>query len=261
MIHPGLVSVTFRQLTPRQIIDLVQQTRLECIEWGGDIHVPHGDVHKARQVGEMTKAAGLRVSSYGSYYRVWPREPVPFDLVLETAVALGAPVIRVWAGKLGSAQAGEDHWKHVIRESREIARKADQEGIGVAFEYHPNTLTDTQTSALRLLREADHPNLFSYWQAPVNETHSECLAGINSILPWLWNLHVYAWKAAPPGQEQASRLALVEAERAWIDYFQCAAATGQEHDALLEFVKDDSPELFLQDADELLRLLKIFENG
>jgi hypothetical protein len=44
MIQTGLVSITFRQLSPPAIIDLVRQAGLEGIEWGGDVHVPHGDL-------------------------------------------------------------------------------------------------------------------------------------------------------------------------------------------------------------------------
>jgi 3-dehydroshikimate dehydratase len=44
MIHPGLVSVTFRKLTPVEVAGLVKKGGLKSIEWGGDIHVPHGDL-------------------------------------------------------------------------------------------------------------------------------------------------------------------------------------------------------------------------
>ena len=42
MIYPGLVSVTFRKLSPEEIVQLVVSSGLKGIEWGGDIHLPHG---------------------------------------------------------------------------------------------------------------------------------------------------------------------------------------------------------------------------
>jgi hypothetical protein len=66
----GLVSITYRKLTPAEIIPLVRDAGLSCIEWGSDIHVPQTDLANARRVGEMTREAGLTVSSYGSYYRL-----------------------------------------------------------------------------------------------------------------------------------------------------------------------------------------------
>ncbi|HNC24059.1 MAG TPA: sugar phosphate isomerase/epimerase, partial [Opitutaceae bacterium] len=100
MIHPGLVSVTFRALTPTQIVALVRQAGLRGIEWGGDIHVPHGNLARAREVREMTQEAGLSVAAYGSYYRAAQSEAdgLAFEHVRATAVELGAPTIRVWAG-------------------------------------------------------------------------------------------------------------------------------------------------------------------
>jgi len=70
MIFPGLVSITFRKLSPEQIIELVRKAGLSGIEWGGDIHVPHGDIARAKEVKSMTKEAGLRVAVYGSYYHL-----------------------------------------------------------------------------------------------------------------------------------------------------------------------------------------------
>ncbi len=65
MFLPGLVSITFRQLTAAEIIALMTQAGLAAIEWGGDIHVPHGDEAQARAVARMGADAGLHVAAYG----------------------------------------------------------------------------------------------------------------------------------------------------------------------------------------------------
>src|SRR5262245_16795172 len=100
---PGLVSVTFRQLGPGEIIALAVEHGMRAIEWGGDVHVPVGDLVVAREVGRWCVDAGIIVEAYGSYYRGIG----DFAPVLETALALGAPRIRVWAGELGSAEEGD----------------------------------------------------------------------------------------------------------------------------------------------------------
>jgi len=71
----GLVSVSFRQLAPAAIIDLCLQTGLSSIEWGGDIHVPHGEESTASEVGAMTRSAGLSVAAY--YVALTLRPPRP----------------------------------------------------------------------------------------------------------------------------------------------------------------------------------------
>src|SRR3954469_7051647 len=106
-LRTGLVSVTFRPLSPQHVVELVRQAKLDAIEWGGDIHVPHGDVAAAREVWTMTLDAGLAVAAYGSYYRAGVSETdgLPFARVLETAVQLAAPTIRVWAGSKASGES------------------------------------------------------------------------------------------------------------------------------------------------------------
>ncbi|NBB78352.1 MAG: sugar phosphate isomerase/epimerase, partial [Verrucomicrobia bacterium] len=84
MLHTGLCSVTFRKHATDELIDLARKGGIEGIEWGGDVHVPPGDLENARAVGEKTAAAGLSVCSYGSYYRCDEESGSPAE-VLETA--------------------------------------------------------------------------------------------------------------------------------------------------------------------------------
>lgn len=250
MLHSGLVSVTFRALAPEEIVRLVQEAGLKGIEWGGDIHVPHGDLQRAREVHKMTVEAGLRVASYGSYYRVGHGEPVPFERVLETALALQAPTVRVWAGKHGSAEADAAYREQVAEDSRRIAELAAQAGVMVAYEFHGKTLTDTAASARALLEQVAHKNLRTYWQPAVGMAVEEALAGLEAILPWLANVHVFHW-----GGSAAERLPLAQGEEAWTRYLGRVAMAGGEHWALLEFVREDAPHAFLEDARVLKSLL------
>ena len=50
----GMTSVTFRKKTVEQIIAIAVKANLKGIEWGSDVHVPVGNIDRARQVGEMT---------------------------------------------------------------------------------------------------------------------------------------------------------------------------------------------------------------
>jgi hypothetical protein len=129
-ILPGLVSVTFRKLTPPQIVELVSLGRLVGVEWGGDVHVPHGDLARGEEVGRMTRDAGLAVAAYGSYFEVGESEAegLSFASVLETALALGAPLIRVWAGRSGPAQTDATTRQRIIADSQRITRTSPRYG-------------------------------------------------------------------------------------------------------------------------------------
>ncbi|WP_127588405.1 sugar phosphate isomerase/epimerase family protein [Paenibacillus koleovorans] len=246
MLYTGLLSVTFRKLSAEQIVSLVVEAGLDGIEWGGDIHVPPGDVETAKAVRVMTEQAGLKVAAYGSYYRVGTGQS--FEDVLSSASALGAPVIRVWAGNKGSAAADEAWWDAVVEDTRAIGERAAQAGIRIAFEFHQNTLTDELDATLRLLKAADHPNVYSYWQA-LRPFESGAYAGeLEALTPWLTNVHVYYIS-------YGTRHSLEEGESVW-DRYLAALPSGEDRYVMLEFVKDDAPEQFLQDAATLKRIVK-----
>jgi sugar phosphate isomerase/epimerase len=245
MIRGGLVSVTFRSLSPGEIVDLVAQAGLTGIEWGGDVHVPHGDMACAREVYQRTVDAGLTVCSYGSYYRAGTGEPPAFEAVVESALALHAPLVRVWAGRRGAADADAACWEAVVEDSRRILALARQAGLGVAYEYHNNTLTDTNVSALCLLSEvalegpSDDPNtgLSSYWQPLDGMDEPTRLEGLRAVLPWLSHVHVQ-----PDGRP------LAESADAWRDRLEIVRGSGRDHYALIEYFRYDGPKAFLRDA-------------
>ena len=247
MIRTGLVSVTFRPHTPQEIIQWTVEAGLDAIEWGGDIHVPHGNVERAREVGDRTRSAGLQVSSYGSYYRLNGGDP--FEPVLETAQALGAPSIRVWAGNRGTQDADEAWREAVAEDARRIAALAEACRIRIDLEYHGGTLTDTADSAKRLMEQACHANLRLYWQPAWDQDPGRGLADLRLLSSYLGHFHVFHWT-------QAKRRPLAEGEADWRCYLNYAASLGGERYAMLEFVEDDRPEHFLRDAKVLKRLVR-----
>lgn len=98
VFRPGLCTVTFRQLSPEDVVALAAECGIVGIEWAGDVHVPHGQIDVARRVRSLTEEAGLSVVSYGSYIAPPNDDERAFATVLETAQALGAPNIRIWPG-------------------------------------------------------------------------------------------------------------------------------------------------------------------
>lgn len=254
MIRTGLASITFRRFPTQEIIRLAAESRLKFIEWAGEIHVPPGDMDNAREVGERTRDAGIGIAAYGSYYRVG--EPQPdydaFDRVIETAVALEAPVVRIWAGTKGSKQASDHHWERAIREARNIAEKAKQAHLKLAFEFHGHTLNDRPSGTTRLMEGVDHANIGTLWQLDgslVTEEVSVAARSIRRVLDWLVNIHVFYW-------HEGLRRPLEEGHKFWEAFFEAAASTKREHIALLKFVQDDSPLTLFKDAKTLHELVK-----
>jgi sugar phosphate isomerase/epimerase len=240
-----LCSITFRKLSPRQVVDLVRQAKIEGIEWGGDIHVPHGNLNRAHEVRDLTQEAGLTVASYGSYYRAGQSEAagLPFESVLESALGLGAPVVRVWAGTTGSATASPEVRAQVVADLRRIAAMAAAVRVGVSLEFHNGTLTDTAPATARLLAEVAAPNLSTYWQPPLDRSTAGCVKDLRSLRPQLTHLHVYHWRPDP-----TERRPLAEGAARWREFFDVAATAPGDRYAMLEYVEGDAPASFLRDA-------------
>ena len=247
MFHTGLVSISFRALSPERIVELTAQGGLEGVEWGGDVHVPHGNVARAEEVRQLTERAGLRVAAYGSYYRcAGDGGPGPaFGEVLASARALHAPTIRVWAGSRGSAAGPPEERRAVEDDLRRIGDVAGEAGIRVSCEYHGGTLTDTNDSARLLYEELEHPNVRSYWQPPNDMPADYCRRGLRNVLPVLENLHVFHWTHA---HGKRDRRPLAEGADLWRSYLEIASEAPGDRWALLEFVRNDSEEAFLADA-------------
>ena len=191
MLMSGLASVTFRKLLPREIVKLVSSAKLDGIEWGGDIHVPHGHTAQAEEVRTMTNDAGLNVISYRAYYRVGEEKGVDFQSVVDVACALETEIIRIWAGRQSFRTANQDYLQRFVEETRRIAAYAKQANKILAFEFHCGTLFDSGEAANTLLRQIDCSNIGTYWQVQYQEKFDVCSNDLRQVLPYLVNIHAF----------------------------------------------------------------------
>ncbi len=234
-MRPGLCSVTLRALPVEAVAGAAAAAGLEAIEWGADVHVPPGDLGAA----ERARDSGLAVASYGSYFRAG--DPLDdFAAALATARALGAPRIRIWAGRVGSAAASAAERRAVADGVRAAAELAGD--VEVALEFHGGTLTDEPASAVALLEAAGAAR--AYWQPPQGAPDAVALAGLRDVLPWLAAVHVFSWWPRDERRPLAARAAL------WRE----ALALAGDVDALLEFVPGDDPAVLAREAATLREL-------
>ncbi len=249
-MRKGLVSISFRRHTPAEVVKAAAAARLECVEWGGDVHVPHGDLSAAGEVARITEDRGLAVSAYGSYLRLGEPGQPEHRQVVDTALALGAPIIRVWAGKRASKDAGDQYQNGVVEETLRLAETAAAEGVTIAFEYHGNTLTDTRASATLLFEKTAHPAVKTLWQPPQGADTEECILSLQDALPYLSNVHVFHWW--PDGKH---RRPLDNGMDRWRRFVSEIRSYGADPDLLLEFMPDDSIETLPTEAATLHHLI------
>lgn len=251
MYQTGLVSISFRNLSPAAIIEAVKQAGLDGIEWGGDVHVPAGNTDIARQVRKLTTNAGLEVFAYGSYYRVGCSEDIQseFSKVLDCAKELDAPIIRIWAYNKGSADVSEQEFERLVQESRFIAKMASEYDIKLSFECHGGTYTDDYHAALHLIKEIDCENITMLWQP--NQLRNEVynLEAAKALATVTTNIHTFHW-------DDKHRYPLADGKQIWAKYISCFHESAHPHVFLLEFMHDDAIESLLDSARVLQFLLK-----
>ncbi len=244
MLIPGLVSVTYRPMNPTEILSAVREANLSAVEWGGDVHVPHGDTKIATVVGGMTRGAGIFPISYGSYYRVGTYGEDfrgEFMRCVESVDTLGAPNLRLWAGNKNSEDVTPEERAALIAEIRACAKMAATRGKSISFEYHGGTLTNKAPSAVDMIEAVAAPNVTLYWQPNQFVSFEQNIENLRLVLPYVSNVHVFAWK-------EHDRFPLSAHESMWRTYLDILASTGRMHGLLMEFVPNDDPALLPTEA-------------
>lgn len=244
-LNTGMVSVTFRKYSVDEVVAATVKAGLEGIEWGGDIHVPVGDYAAAEHAAKLCSDNGLKIYSYGSYYRAGMGQH--FTPVIETAKALGALNVRVWAGSYGS-ETTPDNRMAVTADLKRICKKAAKRGINVSVEFHQGTLTDEAPSALLLAKEVDEPNFSLYWQPNQFRTFEDNIFALETVMPYLSSVHVFSWTGN-------NRYPLRNHDKQWKVYTDYLMKNEKDHTMLLEFSCDDSESAFLDDAEYLKTLV------
>lgn len=235
----GLTSVTFRDKSVEEIIKIATDNNLDGIEWGGDIHIPCGDIKTAIKVRELSSIANIEVFSYGSYYKGLPEQD--FSLTVNTAIALGAKIIRIWAGNKSYENMTEMEYNSIVESIKNACNLARENGMKLALEYHRNTLTQSKESALGLLNAVNNESLFLYWQPNPDIDFKEHIAEITLLKDYICCYHIFAW------EHNNTRLYLEDHKENWMKYIDLICDNSNIN-YILEFVKDDSVEVFSKDV-------------
>ncbi len=237
----GLVSVTFRELSIKEIIKLAKENGLKYIEWGGGPHIPMGNVRLARKVKRLMHGSGIKCASYGSYYGVTYNEgesaPLPFKRVCKTALALGADTIRIWAGWPGCGDIDAEGERKAVLHTKMIANIAKKYGLTLAFECHWGTITDEYHRSIEFLKKIDCDNVKIYYQPNPHKNKEYNLEAVKALLPYATNVHVCNHFFIDGKFNKAS---LADAHEEWCDYIR-VLENGEDRVYYLEFMPDGTP--------------------
>lgn len=187
-MHIGFTTTTLRQIESlEKIVEIACKCGAECIEWGGDIHVK--DVETAKKAKQLCDRAGIRNSTYGSYYRVGSKNKEEWKKVCEIAYALGARSVRVWLGSADSEKTEDAVYNNLIEDARDMCAVAAEYGLNVAPECHDNTFNNNTDAFLRIQKDIGCENFKTYFQSKYCRKEYD-LDRIERTLPYIDCVHV-----------------------------------------------------------------------
>lgn len=246
----GLTSISFREKTIERITEITKKANLEVIEWGSDVHCPPDNSDAIKHAADQTLKAGIKVSSYGSYYRLGITPLSEFESYCKAAKGLGTDVIRIWAYNKEPQVVTESEYSMCIDQAKAISDIAKKFGITVCFEYHRGTLTLNAKGAKKLIEDIGRANIRLYWQPNPDISHREKCAELEAVLPYVVNIHCFYWL------KPNIRRPLTEGFDEWINYLTIAKK-GNVRNILMEFVMNDTDSQLLEDADTLCKLVEL----
>lgn len=233
----GLVSVSFRQNTPREILDAMRGAGLSLIEWGSDVHAPQKDTERVREIAELQREYGVRCSSYGTYFRLGETMICELEDYIRAAKILETDVLRLWCGRKSGDRMTQEERDRLLSDCKKAAKIAEQHGVTLCMECHRNTFTENPNDAVLLMETVNSPRFRMYWQPFQWQTAEENVKNVKKLAPYTEHIHVFNWKGD-------KKLPLCEAVAEWRGYL---AELSSPRTLLLEFMPNGSiDELFCE---------------
>ena len=245
MYQLGLVSVSFRNLTPRQIVEAAVNANLKWIEWGSDVHAPCGDIARLEEIAALQKEFGVACSSYGTYFRIGVNSEEELCDYIRAAKILGTNILRLWCGPKGSAEFTAEELEPFYEQCRRLAKIAEDSDVILCMECHGGTLTDAAAPAYALMQAVDSPTFRMYYQPSQYRSFPDNIAYAKLLAPYTYHLHVFNW-------EGDLRFPLKDAVTQWQEYLACFSG---DRALLLEFMPDNRVETLPDEANALFEII------
>ncbi len=159
----GLTSTTFKKKTIPEIVDIAKLANAEYIEWGERFHV--NSVEDAEKAKAFCEKAGIKISSYGSYYHVGSADKDKWAQICKIASSMSADSIRVWLGNKNSEDTNEDEYNLLLDDAESMCAEAEKYGLVICAECHDNTFNNNTDAILKFTKELGRDNFRTYFQS------------------------------------------------------------------------------------------------
>lgn len=244
-INTGVVSVSFRDRTPFEILTEMKKADLSFIEWGSDVHAPCHDKEKLFEIARLQREYDIVCSSYGTYFRFLETPTEELTSYIDAAKILETDVLRLWCGKISGMQMTDAEKEALLAECCAAAKIAKEHGVTLCLECHKNTFTENPDDAVWLMDQVNSQNFRMYWQPFQWQSAKQNVENAKTIAPYVKHVHVFNWKGG-------DKLPLGEAVNEWQEYLKHFSLP---RTLLLEFMPDNQLSSLCTEADALRRII------
>lgn len=241
----GLVSVSFRSHTPKEILAAAKAAGLSCVEWGSDVHAPCRDTERLKEIVALQKEYGIFCSSYGTYFCLGETPIEELEAYIQAAKILGTNILRLWCGRKSGkdmTDAEKNDIFDVCKKATEIAEVAD---VTLCLECHKKTFTENPDDAVWLMKSVNSPCFRMYWQPFQWQEPEKNVMSATKIANYAEHIHVFNWR-------EKEKLPLEEAIEEWQSYLKQFSVP---RTLLLEFMPNGTIEELTHEADSLREII------
>lgn len=228
----GLVSVSFRQHSPKEILEAARAAGLSCIEWGSDVHAPCHDTERLKEIAALQKEYGIVCSSYGTYFRFGETPIEELEAYIQAAKILDTNILRLWCGVKSGKDMTKEERNALWDICRMAAKVAEASGVTLCLECHKKTFTENPDDAVRLMETLNSPHFRMYWQPFQWQEPKENVINAIKIANYAEHIHVFNWKGS-------EKLPLADAVGEWQEYIKVFSTP---RTLLLEFMPNGTLE-------------------
>ena len=162
-IELGLCSVTFRNKTAEEVVEIAKKADIGFIEWGGDVHVKSPT--DAKKVKALCDEAGIKISSYGSYFNSIVSDEEKWIETCKIAREMNAESIRIWLGKKNSQDTDHEEYRTILENTKKMCDIASEYSLIVCPECHDNTFNNNTDAILKFIGDLNKDNFRTYFQS------------------------------------------------------------------------------------------------
>ena len=238
----GVASVTFRNKTISEVVQIAEKADVRYIEWGADVHVRTIDDAKKAKV--LCDEKGIKISSYGSYYRAGACDKDKWEEICRIAEIMSASSVRVWLSDKDSEKTRDEEYKTLLEDLKSMCSVAEKYNLLVCPECHDNTFNNNTDAIIRLKNDLNKENFRTYFQSRYFRFDYD-MDRIDRTFDFTENVHVSYRDLI---REQRFR----KKDKKYIDkILQKLMSKNFDGIVIVEFTKDSEEKSFIKDVQKL----------